>query len=238
MSEAIEPNDKKARPSAEKKPLVLFKVDKKGRHVSKCMNVLRFFFYPIHWLVYPFRLHGKKKVADGPCIFVGNHYTLWDIFYPAHTTKEGIHFLAKQSILESPIKGIAKRCGVIGAMRNGADVRTLMDSMKALKYGDKISLFPEGTRNKESDEEFLPFRGGAAMMAIKTQTPIVPFVLCNRPKVFRLTHVVFGEPFELAEYYGRKLTQADYEEADRKIVDILYAMREEFRSKRAKKKKD
>lgn len=218
------------------KPLVLFKINKKGQHISPTMNWLRFFFYGIHRLIYPFKRHGAYKVADGPCIYIGNHYCLWDIFYVAHSTKEGVHFLAKQSVLESFIGPFAKKCGVIGAMRDGTDVRTVMDSMKALKYGDKISLFPEGTRNKVSDEEFLPFFGGASLLAIKTKKPIIPMVICNRPHVFRMTHVMFGEPFELTEYYDRKLTPEDYAEADEKLRQKLYALREEYRAGVAEKK--
>jgi len=221
-----------------KKQLVLFRAKKNGKHVSRWMNLYRVFAYPIHSLIYPFKLHGHKKVGKGACVYVGNHYCLWDIFYPAHTTWEGIHFLAKQSILEAPVLGgLARKVGVIGAMRDGSDVRTVMNAMKALKHGDKISIFPEGTRNKEGDgEEFLPFHGGAALFAIKTKTPIVPLVICNKPRPFHRTHVVFGEPFELTEYYDRKLTQADYDEADEKIKNILYDMRAKFREERAAKK--
>ncbi|MGN0822361.1 MAG: lysophospholipid acyltransferase family protein [Candidatus Gallimonas sp.] len=238
---------KKARKKAEKaaarqakatQPCRLFPANRKGDHVMRSMNVLRFLFYPVHRLVYPFRLHGNKKIGQGACIYVGNHYCLWDIFYPAHTTKEGIHFMAKQSILEAPVVGKwARACGVIGAMRDGSDVRTLMDSMKVLKNGEKLSMFPEGTRNKQSDETFLPFHGGAALLAIKTKTPVVPFVICNRPKPFRTTHVVFGEPMELEEYYGRKLTQEEYAEADEKLCRRLYELREKFNAERAAKKK-
>ena len=224
----------------EKKTRLIFPADRKGRHKMPLMNVLRVMFYPLHAFVYPFKLYGNCKVGNGAYIYIGNHYSLWDIFYPAHTTWEGIHFLAKHSVLEAPVIGAwARRVGVIGAQRDGSDVRTLMDSMKVLKNGEKISIFPEGTRNKTSDEEFLPFHGGAALLAIKTQTPVIPFVICNRPRVFRRTHVVFGEPMEFTEYYGKKLSQADYDEAEEKLKNKLYELREEHRGYlRSKKKRE
>ncbi len=233
---------KTERKEKKKKATVFYKKNKKGQPVSGLMNAMRIIAIPFNSFLYPCKLFGHKKVADGPCIYVGNHYCLWDIFYPMRTTWEGIHFLAKQSILDTPVLGAgANKIGVIGANRDGTDVRTLMDSIKALKRGEKVSIFPEGTRNKVSDEEFLPFFGGAAMMAIKTKTPIIPFVICNRPKVFHMTHVVFGEPMELTEYYDRKLTAEDYEEADGKLRQRLYDLRDEHRKyladKKAKKSK-
>ena len=222
----------------EKQRILLFPANKKGEHIMHRMNFLRFLFYPVHAIVYPFKLYGYKKVPAGPFIYVGNHYNNFDIFFPAHTTKEGIHFLAKQSVLELPVVGWwSRKCGVIGAERDGSDVRTLMESMKVLKNGEKLSLFPEGTRNKVSEEEFLPFRGGAALIAIKTRTPVIPFVICSRPRVFHRTHVVFGEPMELTEYYGRKLTPEEYAEAEEKIKERLYELRAQHRAFLAQKRK-
>lgn len=229
---------KKAEKLKKKREVRLFPANKKGKHKMRVMDLLRIMFYPIHSIVYPFKLYGNKKVGKGAYVYVGNHYCLWDIFYPAHTTWEGIHFLAKQSILEAPTVGRwARGCGVIGAQRDGSDVRTVMDAMRVLKNGEKISIFPEGTRNKVSDEEFLPFHGGAAMFAIKTKTPVIPFAICNRPKVFRKTHVVFGEPMEFTEYYGKKLTAADYEEAEEKLKNAIYTLREEHRAFLREKKR-
>ncbi len=233
----------KKREKAMAKRKLLFPANKKGLHIMPAMNFLRILFYPIHFLVYPFKLHGHKKVGPGACIYFGNHYCIWDVFYPAHTTWEGIHFLLKESLLTAPILGPwICRVGGIPALRDGSDYRTLMDAMKVLKNGEKLSLFPEGTRNKVSDEEFLPFHGGAAMLAIKTKSPIIPFVICNRPRVFHVTHVMFGEPMELSEYYDKRMTAADYAEAEEKLKQRLYDLREEYRAsvadKKKKKKKD
>ena len=228
---------KKEKKSKKQESVRLFPAQKDGYHRIRLMDVLRFFFYPIHAILYPFKLYGYKKVGPGPYIYVGNHYCLWDVFYPAHTTKDGLHYLAKDSIMRAPVLGpVAKKVGVIGAMRDGSDVHTLMDSMRVLKNGEKISMFPEGTRNKTDSDEFLPFRGGSALLAIKTKTPVIPFVICNRPKLFKKTHVVFGEPMELSEFYGRKLTPEDYEAAEEKIKNKLYEMRDGFRKEQAAKK--
>ena len=228
----------RAKRAAWNKTVRLFPANKKGKHIMHFMNFLRILLVPLHFLIYPYRILGHKKVGLGAYIYYGNHYTIWDIFYPARTTWEGIHFLSKQSLLEAPILGKwGQRIGAIGAMRDGSDIRTLMEAIKVLKNGEKVSLFPEGTRNKKSDEEFLPFHGGAALMAIKTKTPVIPFVLCERPRPFHLTHVVFAEPMELTEYYDRKLSAEEYAEAEEKLKNRLYEVRAEFRASHQKGKK-
>ena len=233
---------KKEKKANKQKPIRLFPANKKGYHIMHKMNFFRFLLYPWNSLFYPTKLFGYKKVGKGAFIYVGNHYSMWDIFYPARTTREGVHFIAKESVTNAPVlRRWARQIGAITAMRDGSDIRTLTDAMKCLKNGEKVAIFPEGTRNKVSEEEFLPFHAGAALMAIKTKTPIIPFVACNRPKLFKRVHVVFGEPFEFTEYYDRKLSREDYEEAEQKLVQKMYELRDGHRQylkeKKAGKKK-
>ncbi len=227
----------------EKQKRLLFPADKKGRHMMRSMNFICFFLHPVHRIFYPYKRYGYKKVGLGAYIFVSNHYSNFDIFFPKLTTREGIHFIAKQSILEAPVLGyLGRKWGTLGAMRDGSDVRSLMDAIKILKNGEKLAVYPEGTRNKQSEEEFLPFHAGAAMLAIKTKTPVVPIVICNRPRLFHKTHVVYGEPVELSEYYDRKLTAEDYQEAEDKLKNMMYEIRAQHRemlaSKKAKRKRN
>ncbi len=229
---------KREKRAARTRNVKLFPANRKGYHIMHFMNFLRFLFYPVHFLVYPYRLHGEKKVGKGACIYFGNHYCIYDIFYPTRTTREGVHFITKQSVLEQPVFNYwGMKIGAIGAMRDGSDVRTVMESIKVLKNGEKLSMFPEGTRNRSDGDEFLPFHGGAALLAIKTKSPVIPFVICNRPKPFHMTHVVFGAPYEFTEYYDRKVTSEEYAEADEKLKNLLYELRDGFRAERAAKKK-
>lgn len=219
---------------ANKKPRTFF-VKKDGRRVSPFMSFLHAVLGFVHMLVFPYRIHGNKKIEKGACIFVGNHYHMFDVFYPIRTTWEGIHYICKKSILEAPILWKwGQRIGAIGVARDGSDVRALMEAVRVLKAGDKLCMFPEGTRNRTGGEEFLPFQGGAAMLSVKTKAPIIPFVITRPPKPFRITHVVFGEPLEFPDYYDRKVSPEEYEALDEALKQRMYAIREEFYASRKK----
>lgn len=217
---------KAAKPKKVKKTKsVVVKANKKGRHIIPFLNFLRIIFIPWYFLVKPFRFYGKRKVKDGACVYVINHYTIFDAVYPASTTWEGIHIVAKREVLETPVLGsLARGVKVISVNRDGNDVRGLLECFKCLKNGEKIAIFPEGTRNK-TDEEMLPFKHGAAIMSIRTKTPIVPIVIYNKPRFFRCTHILIGDPFELSEYYDRKLTDEEMVEADDKIRNLMLDMK-------------
>ena len=208
-----------------KNKTITVKANKKGRHVIPFLNFLRIIFIPWYFLLKPFRYFGGRKVKDGACVYVINHYTIFDVIYAASTTWEGMHFVAKREVLETPVLGkIARGVKVISVNRDGNDVRGLLDCFKCLKNNEKIVIFPEGTRNK-TNEEMLPFKHGAAIMAIRTKTPIVPVVIYNKPRFFRCTHILKGEPFELSEYYDRKLTDEELLQADNKIREVMVEMK-------------
>ena len=217
---------------------ITVKANKKGRHIMPLMNVLRCLFIPFYFLVKPFKFYGNRKVKDGACVYVLNHYTMLDPIYPAATTWEGIHFVAKKETFDAPVLGtLIRKVKGISVNRNGNDVRALLDAFKCLKNGEKVSICPEGTRNK-TDAEMLPFHHGAAIFAIKTHTPIIPMVIYKKPKFFRVTHILIDEPMELTEYYDRKLTAEEIEEADNKIRNRMLEMRREHTLYlQAKKKK-
>lgn len=220
----------------EKKRSITVPANKKGRHVMGMLNFLRIIVIPFFWLCLPFRFYGKRKVKDGACVYVCNHYRIWDIVYPACTTWEGIHFLSKKSVVNNWfMKVFCRGVKVIEVNRDGNDVRAVMDSLKCLKNGEKISLFPEGTRNKIG-AEMLPFKAGAAVMAIKAKVPVVPMMIYKKPEPFRLNHILIGEPFEFTEYYDKKLTEADIREADEKLLNLLLGMRRDHAEFLATKK--
>ena len=222
-----------------KKADITVKANKKGRHIMKLLNVLRVIVIPFYWIFKPFRFYGNRKVKDGACIYICNHYGLMDPAFPACTTWEGIHFMAKKEVEKMPLIGfLFKKVKGISVNRDGNDVRALLDCFKCLKNGEKISIFPEGTRNKIG-VELQPFRHGAAAIAIKAKVSIIPMMIYKKPKFFRMTHILMGEPIELTEYYDKKLGEAEYEEADKKLYDIMLELRKkhtEFLESKKKKK--
>ncbi len=224
-----------------KKKDITVKANKKGKHKIRILTILRIFALPIFRLIKPFRIYGQKKVKDGACIYICNHFSMFDPAYAIATTREGIHFISKKEAFETPVIGwILRKAKAISANRDGNDVRAVMDCLKCLKNGEKICIYPEGTRNK-TGIVLGEFESGSAAIAIKAKVPVVPIMIYEKPRVFRTTHVLIGEPFELSEYYDKKLTPEDYAAANEKLRSVMLALRAEhtefLQAKKDKKKK-
>lgn len=227
----------KKKEKSKKNNSITIQPNKKGRHIIGFINFLRVLVLPTFFLLRPCRYYGNRKVKDGAYIYVSNHYGLMDPAYVAATTWEGIHFVGKKEIFESKILGgIARKAKAISVNRDGNDVRGLLDCFKCLKNGDKICIYPEGTRNK-TDQELLPFHHGAAIMSIKCKTPIIPIVIYSKPKFFRRTDILIGEPFELTEYYNKKLSDEEMAQADEYLRQHMLEMRRKHTEYLANKKK-
>ena len=216
------------------------KEKKKLTKLEKWFRFMRRFYKCVMRPFLPYKTYGfEKKFNDGACIFVGNHLSVLDVIAPAVATDKPVHYMSKKELFEKGIsKWFTKKCECIPVSRDGSDVRALMQAMKILKEGGIVCIFPEGTRNKTEDM-FLPFKSGAAALAIKTKTPIVPILQVRKIRVFRKSHFYYGEPFELTEFYGKRLTQEEIEAADevvRKKMEEHYLELKEILETKKKKK--
>ncbi len=210
--------------------------EKKAKKHKNPYPFLRWLIPPLYRLIFPFKYINKQPKPQGACIWVGNHYTIMDIIFPAKMTDQNLHYLYKKELRNSAFMRFwLDRCETICVDRGANDVRSVMDSLKYLKNGEQISLFPEGTRNK-TDAEMLPFMSGATMFAIKAKVPIYPFMIDRKPKAFRMTKIIVGEPFEFTEYYGKRMKAEDYAEADNKLRERMLALRRDYFAQEAAKK--
>ena len=192
-------------------------------------------------IILPYKLIGKEKVKDGACVLVGNHYRIWDIVHMACTTKEKVHFITKQELYKS--KFLAHLCDIVEAIpvsRDGQDAKAVMTALRYLKKGEKISMFPEGTRNK-TGAELLPLKGGAALFAIKARVPVYPVMCLRKTRLFHRTKIIVGDGFELSEFYDRRMSADDYAAAENiireKMLETKRAYLEKIAAEKAAKKK-
>lgn len=112
----------------------------------------------------------------GGCVLAANHQSFWDFFVVARAPYERLgrpsRILAKASLWNVPVFGRlirATKCIPVDRS-NGGDA--LEHAVGALAEGELVLVLPESTISQSFD--LLPFRLGAARMAIQAGVPIVP----------------------------------------------------------------
>lgn len=170
---------------------------------------------------FPFRRINHKQAVQNPCVIVSNHLSNCDAFIVGSIYNHKIYALTKKELFKG--KGVSwflRTLGGIPIDRDTPDASTILRCVRLLKGGDKLLIFPEGTRNK-TGEKLLPLKSGAALFAIKAKVPIQPVFIDRPSKFLRLNHVIVGEAFSLEQYYNLPLTPEVLAEADALIKDSL-----------------
>ena len=187
------------------------------------MNKLYAVVYPMVWLFmkifHPWKAVGLENFPEGAALLCGNHSTFGDPVYVVCCLgrRRQVHVMAKEEVIQWPVLGfLLKKAGMFGVKRGRADVAALKEGLRVLKSGERLLMFPEGTRVKEGETS--EAHTGAAMFSTRTGAPLVPIYIQPKKRIFRRTTVVFGEPYH-PEFEGRKPTPEDY----RRIADDLMA---------------
>ena len=187
------------------------------------MNKLYAVVYPMVWLFmkifHPWKAVGLENFPEGAALLCGNHSTFGDPVYVVCCLgrRRQVHVMAKEEVIQWPVLGfLLKKAGMFGVKRGRADVAALKEGLRVLKSGERLLMFPEGTRVKEGETS--EAHTGAAMFSTRTGAPLVPVYIQPKKRRFRKTTVVFGEPYH-PEFEGRKPTPEDYQ----RIADELMA---------------
>lgn len=184
------------------------------------------FLYAVIWpffnLVRPIYAVGRENIPDGPVVICPNHTSIGDPFYAAFAFgwKFPMRAIAKIEIMRVPFVGwILGKAGVFGIDRGHADMKAIKTALKVLKDGNKLLLFPEGTRVHEGED--VAAKTGAAMFATRTGVPLMPVYIPRKKKLFARNEVIIGKPYQ-PEFAGRKPTS---EELDAITHDLMERVR-------------
>ena len=168
-------------------------------------------------IVYRMEVVGKENIPKtGPVIVCGNHRTFLDPPLIEVTTGRFTRFLGKKELTKN--KFLAFLGWVFDAIlvkRDSKEVKAIKESLKALKNGECIALFPEGTRNGLQKGEQV--KDGAAFFAVRSGAKVVPCGIKGGTKGDWKVTVTYGKPLDYSEYKGAK----DKETLDKITNEIM-----------------
>jgi len=151
-----------------------------------------------------FRGFAALEGVSGGLIIAPNHPALWDaVFIIARVP--GLRCILKASLMHNPfLRGGAKLAGFIP---NKPAHKMLQHAIEALRQGDRLLFFPEGTRTRKHENSVNTFQGGLGIIATQSSAPVWPvFIesdsgyLCKGWPLWRLPdkkirlRITLGEP--------------------------------------------
>ena len=193
----------------------ILKNEKYRKAIDKKCNYRAWFaflkgmLYPLLKLMLPGRALGMENLPEkGGYILSFNHRSMLDAPAAFSSIPMYWHFIAKEEFYNSAFfRWLLPRLGVVGVDRENIDLSTIRRVVGLLRSGEVLGIFPEGTRNKDADDEsMLKVKHGAAMFSVRGNAPVLPVYIYRRPKFFRRTYMYIGKPIDLSSMVSGPLT--------------------------------
>jgi 1-acyl-sn-glycerol-3-phosphate acyltransferase len=149
----------------------------------------------------------EKLRTDKPKLILANHPTLLDVVLLISIIKH-TNCVVKKALFRDPfLRGVVKAAGYINNLGTEAIID---DCVQALKSGDNLIIFPEGTRTVPNQE--LKFQRGAAHIAARSGVDVVPVTITCDPPTLSKAHKWYhipDRPFRLRAEVGDPLDIKD-----------------------------
>lgn len=168
-------------------------------------------------IVYQMKVVGKENIPkEGPIIICGNHKSFLDPPLIEVTCGRYTRFLAKEELTKN--KFLAFLGFIFDAIlvkKDSKEVKAIKESLKTLKEGDCLALFPEGTRNGLAKGEDV--KDGAAFFATRSGAKVIPCGIKGGEKGNWKVTITYGKPLDFSQYKGAK----DKETLDKVTKEIM-----------------
>lgn len=169
-----------------------------------------------------YKIIGHENIPTGGCVVCPNHSDTIDppLVAACIGNKYKVRVMAKKELFTDNFFGhLITWLGAFPVDRNRADITAIKTALQTVRDGDKLVIFPQGTRDAADGET----KQGAAMLAVKTKAPIVP-VYISENKGFRThAHVIFGKPFH------PNTSSKNYHEISNDILKRIYDLKKEIK---------
>jgi len=141
-------------------------------------------------------LHGVRNGL----LLVSNHQSFLDPLLLGMPLEVQVCYLARKSLFEVPGMGaLLWALNTYPVRRGQVDPGALKTILKLLRTGQRVVMFPEGTRTH--DGSLGVFRPGAAAMAIRTGVPVLPVCIEGAFRCWPRTSAL-PRPARVAVAYG------------------------------------
>lgn len=163
-------------------------------------KIVRGAIYAYCKIVHRVKIEGQENIPlDEPLIYCGNHRTYLDPPLIVVTAKRHVRFMAKIELKKNPFFAFL---GVvfdgIYVNRDSKDITAIKTALKALKNGECVALFPEGTRNGLEKGE--KAKDGAAFFALRSGAKVMPCGISGGTGKFDKVTIRYGKPLDFSNY--------------------------------------
>ena len=160
----------------------------------------------------------ENMPATGGVVLVSNHLSFLDVFILGIGVRRPLNYVARSTLFLPGLGTFIRSVGGFPIQREGMGASGMKETLKRLRNGGVVTLFPEGTRSENGDLGDL--KPGIALLVARAGVPIVPAGLAGTFGAWS-RHQRFPRPHPVRVHYGPPILPADLEGLDSRAVTAL-----------------
>ncbi|MBE5804350.1 MAG: 1-acyl-sn-glycerol-3-phosphate acyltransferase [Clostridiales bacterium] len=181
----------------------------------------------------------QKRHIKGPAIIISNHTSVMDyamLIFVFFTRT--LRCQAAELQFNRPVMGwFLKLLGAIRVDRSFDDMSCVGKSEAILRKGGVVAIFPEGRLPLAQEKTPLPFRHGAAYLALHAGVPVIPVYSDGRYFAKGRAQVVIGKPINVRALYDESKSERENLQAiSQAFAQKVYGLKEKIAEKPARKR--
>ncbi len=149
--------------------------------------------------VFHLRCFGREHThVEGGALILSTHQSHFDPLLIGVTFNERLNYLAKRSLFKSKLFGaLISLLNAIELDRDRSGLAGLKETLKRLKAGKKVLIFPEGTRCP--DGKIATLKPGFLSVARRSRVPLIPVAITGAFEALpRGSRCPFRQPLRVA----------------------------------------
>ena len=168
-------------------------------------------------VLFQIRVSGRDLVPrEGGVMVLSNHQSHFDPVLIGLACDRRLNYLARETLFGfTPFRWLIQSLDAIPIDREGLGLAGLKETLRRLKAGELVLIFPEGTRTR--DGELAPLKPGFSALARRAGVPLLPVAIDGAYQAWprrqllpgtATIHIRFGEPLSaeaVADYDERAL---------------------------------
>jgi 1-acyl-sn-glycerol-3-phosphate acyltransferase len=149
------------------------------------------------------RATGREHVpASGGVLLISNHLSYLDVFFLGIPLRRPLNYVARSTLFLPILGPLIRSVGGFPIQREGIGASGMKETLRRLRSGGIVTLFPEGTRSR--DGELGPLKHGIAVLIQRAGVPAVPVGLAGTFEVWPRSRR-FPAPHPIRIHYGRPI---------------------------------
>jgi 1-acyl-sn-glycerol-3-phosphate acyltransferase len=121
-------------------------------------------------------------------LLVSNHLSFVDVFFLGIPLARPLNYVARSTLFVPVLASFIRSVGGFPIQREGIGASGLKETLRRLRAGGIVTLFPEGTRSV--DGELGPLKPGIAMLVVRAGVPVVPVGLAGSYELWPRTRLL------------------------------------------------